>query len=599
MLMQNYSLRTKLVWSALLCFLIPLIIIYLVTTYFTKDIIVEKAVENAKDTLEVAKTQIDGIFEQALQLSNFVIMSNDVRKMLNERLHEEAASRDSHVNLLSVNRLLDDLFLFHDDLNVTIIGENGFKYTSYSHSDLNPDVYLEKSWFDSLRIMPVLSAVWISEQDYYKKNIGNWITVARPIKRTGNPMLGSIIININEQSIRKHLKFSESQQMMLIDSDGVIASHPDPSLIGERLSELSHEGSNDILFINGKKNIYIEQQLDSNQWKTVSLIPYEEAIAKNNQVLFISFTVQGLFFSLFFVLLIILISAIMRPIGELSRFVTNIGRGQLDARNGIRGNHEVGRLARTIDQMLDRIQMMFEQIVTEQGKKRKAELEMLQAQINPHFMFNLLNSIRLNILTKGDKENAQLISSLSSLLRMTINRDNEYITLQEEAETVEHYVKLMNFRHANQVVLQLKFVDGAEHIYIPRFMLQPIIENCIIHGFEQYNGEIIIEAELEQKLQDEPYIRIRVRDNGKGMTSDKLIALQRKIGDQFAEDEQVTSGFSGIGVTNVVQRLRLIYGAKFEVNLFSETDVGTTIEFMFPTQPGNAGEKYVESNSSR
>lgn len=598
---QHHSLRMKLVWSALVCFLIPLIIIYMVTNYFTRDIILEKAISNAEDTLKVTKTEVNGIFEQMLELSNFALMSSEVRKMLLVNQKELVTKPQQQEYMLNLSRLsgtLDDLFTLKDDIYVTILGSNGYIYTSYSYSEFHPTIFYEKQWFPLLKDMPVFSAFWLGENYNYNKNSDHWITVGRPIKRTVNHSIGYFIMNLNERMIRSRLVNNDNQTMMLIDNNGIIISHADPGEIGKKFPWWTKDANSRTIEIDHKKYIYVEQRLESNDWHVVSLISYSSAIEKNNQVQFIGFTVQSLFFTLFFILLIILISALTKPITELSRFVTNIGRGQLDARNNIRGKNEVGRLARTIDHMLDRIQSMFDQIVFEQTKKRKAELEMLQAQINPHFMFNLLNSIRLNILVQGDKESAELIGSLSSLLRMTFNRDNEFIPLQDEVDTVQHYVKLMNFRHANQVKLEQSFEEGCGQVLVPRFMIQPLIENSIIHGFEQFDGKIVIAAHCSFEGETE-YLNISVRDNGKGMTEEKLNKLRLKIEREQDTQAGEIKGFSGIGVNNVVQRLRLIYGECFQVNIQSEPDVGTMITFKFPSNAEGAGGLLVDSNTGR
>lgn len=598
---RHYSLRMKLVWSALICFLIPLVIIYLVTNYLTRDIILEKAISNAEDSLKIAKTEINGIFEQTLELSNFVLMNGEIRKMLlvnQDKLTTKEQKQDYAVNYSRLSSTLDDLFTLKDDFYVTILGENDYIYTSYSYSEFNPKIFYKKKWFPHLKDMPVFSAYWVGEQFNYNKNSAHWVTIGRPIKRTVNHSIGYLVVNVNERMIRPYLANNANQEMILIDNSGVIISHADPTEIGNKIPWWTKDVSSRTIEIEDEKYIYAEQRLESNDWRVVSLIPFSSAIEKNKQVLFISFMVQSLFFTLFFILLIILISALTKPIGDLSRFVTNIGRGQLDERNGIRGNNEVGRLARTIDQMLDRIQSMFEQIMIEQTKKRKAELEMLQAQINPHFMFNLLNSIRLNILVRGDKENSELIGSLSSLLRMTINRDNEFIPLQEEVDTVFHYVKLMNFRHANQVKLEYNFEDECGKALVPRFMIQPLIENSIIHGFEQFDGKILINAHFTYEDGTE-YLNISIRDSGKGMTEVKLNKLRSKIEDEHDTEESELKGFSGIGVKNVVQRLRLIYGNCFQVDIQSESDVGTIITLKFPSEVERAGGNLVDSNSGR
>ncbi|MGG1634825.1 cache domain-containing sensor histidine kinase [Paenibacillus sp. NRS-1760] len=600
MLIRQDSLRMKLVWSALICFVIPLAVIYLVTNYLTKDIILDKVVMNAEDSLKVAKSEINSVFEQTLNLSNFVLMNAEIRQMLMVNKAELALQKQKQeyaVNFSKLSRILDDLFIQKNDFQVTILGVKEPFYTNYSHSDLNPRLWYERKWFHQLNELPIFSTYWLGEQIQTEKMTTNYVTMGRPIKKTASIPIGYMIVNINERLIRPYLTTNENQEMFLLDSNGVVISQANPSKIGEKLLWWKPEGMGRTIEIERKKYVYVEQKLESNDWRVVSLIPMSAAIDKNKQVLFVSFIVQALFFSLFFVLLTIRISALTKPIRDLSVFVTKIGRGQLDERNNIRGHNEVGHLAKTIDFMLDRIQEMFEQITLEQAKKRKAELEMLQAQINPHFMFNLLNSIRLNILIQGDQENAELIKSLSSLLRMTINRDNEFIPLDEEGDTVLHYVKLMNFRHANQVRVAYNFEAGCEQALVPRFMIQPLIENAIIHGFEQFDGEIFIDANKEHDNGRE-LLRIVVRDNGIGMTKDKLKELQAKSEDIRDPQESENKSFSGIGVKNVFQRLRLVYGEYVKTTIESESGVGTKITLIFPFECKRAGAQHVDGNSS-
>lgn len=599
MLNRQHSLRMKLVWSALICFVIPLIVIYLVTNYFTRDIILDKVIMNAEDSLRVAKSEINGVFEQTLELSNFILMNNEMRQMLavnKADLTSKPQKQDYAVSYSRLSRILDDLFNQKYDFYVTVLGVKEPFYTNYSHSDSDPNLLYEKEWFAHLNEMPMFSSYWLGEQIINNNKTTNFVTMGRPIKQTTNIPIGYLVVNVNERLIRPYLTNNVNQEMFLLDNNGVVISHADSTKIGEKMLWWNQEDMARTIEIDSNKYIYVEQRLESNDWRVVSLIPLASAIAKNKQVLIVSFIVQALFFSLFFILLTIRISALTKPIRDLSRFVTKIGRGQLDERNGIRGHNEVGHLAKTIDYMLDRIQEMFGQITIEQTKKRKAELEMLQAQINPHFMFNLLNSIRLNILVQGDRENAELISSLSSLLRMTINRDNEVIPLQEEGNTVFHYVKLMNFRHANQVRLTCDFEPGCGEALVPRFILQPLIENAIIHGFEQFDGEIFIEANKEYDNGRE-LLLITVRDNGIGMAEGKLRELQSRSEDALDPQESESKGFSGIGVKNVFQRLRLVYGEQVRTMIQSELGVGTTITLLFPLECERAGAKHVDSHT--
>ncbi|SYX84187.1 sensor histidine kinase [Paenibacillus alvei] len=589
MKIDRYSLRTKLVIAALMCFMIPLIVNYFLTTYVTKDIVLHKAVSSTQDTLILVDSNVSGIVEQMLSLSNIILMNNEINKHVT--ISKEQFARDNNSGQqLEYMRLisnLDDLFAQNSDMYITVLGVNGFTYTNYSFSDFNPNLFNGKIVFKELDKLAAFSTAWIGLQDNYygnfeaKQKSPKVLTIARTMKNSSGHSLGYVIVSVNESKIQRQLNSYSEQKIMLMDDQGTILSQSDSLNIGQQFRYHDYAINENTLVYNNEKYIYVSEPVAGTKWFLLSLVPYSSAVGPNNQILVTSFIMQFLFFTGFCILLMILISAITNPITQLGKFVAKVNMGQLNIRSGIRGQHEVGQLGKSIDQMLDRIEMMIEQITLEQTQKRKAELEMLQAQINPHFMFNLLNSIRLNILIRGDEENAKLIGSLSSLLRMTINRDNEWISLRDEVETIQHYIRLMNFRHANQVQLIENIVVGSDHVLVPRFMIQPIIENAIIHGFHQYGGQIEIEAYSVQ-VDEESSLLIKIHDNGVGMTPERLQELITKLENGQGEAAPNKSGFSGIGVTNVYQRLKLIYGEKFMMRISSEVDVGTTITLQLP-----------------
>jgi two-component system, sensor histidine kinase YesM len=245
----------------------------------------------------------------------------------------------------------------------------------------------------------------------------------------------------------------------------------------------------------------------------------------------------------------------------------------------VSGNSDVAKLAQSFDTMLDTIEKMIEQIKEQEEEKRMAELEMLQAQINPHFLFNVLNSIRLKIRLSGDKDSAQLIYSLSALLRMTINRNNAFIPLSEELTIVRHYLELMNFRHQDDIELKILITDEIEKIKVPRFFLQPIVENAFIHGYNQSKGTITIAA----ALRNQDILTLQVTDDGVGMDE---IALHSLRSDVFADKNQKKikniHSFNGIGVQNVFQRMKMVYGDDFRLEIESTAGVGTTFTFYIP-----------------
>nr|WP_243735007.1 histidine kinase [Paenibacillus turpanensis] len=284
--------------------------------------------------------------------------------------------------------------------------------------------------------------------------------------------------------------------------------------------------------------------------------------------------------------MIILNRTFTRPLVRLGKLAHTVQRGNLEVRSHIKGNDEIGRLGASFDQMLDRIKQMIREITLEQSRKRKAELAMLQAQINPHFLFNVLNSIRVTVLRKGDQDSAAMLASLSRLLRMTIGREEESITLHEEVSIAIDYVALMNMRQKEKVQLHVDIAADVMLAKVPRFFLQPLIENAIIHGLQKVAGCISVSAcQAESQL-----LEVKVCDDGVGMPEAALRKLRRKL----AERDTVIDGggeqgarFSGIGLRNVNERLRIRFGDAVQIGVTSAEGEGTCITVRIPLSEVN------------
>src|SRR5690625_3531409 len=229
--------------------------------------------------------------------------------------------------------------------------------------------------------------------------------------------------------------------------------------------------------------------------------------------------------------------------------------------------------------MLDRINEMILNTAEIESRKREAELAMLQAQINPHFLFNTLNSIRMKVYKNKDLESAEMISSLSKLLRMTID-DRATITFTDEVAMIRDYVFLMNMRKNGKINFHTDISEEVAVEEIPRFILQPIIENSIIHGFAQNIGVI----DLKAYIKDQKFI-IEIEDNGIGMPESTLQKLKQNITTTFRENRYVKAskiGFSSIGLPNVYERMQMTYGLDFTLEIESSVGEGTKVTLHIP-----------------
>ena len=579
------SLRGKLLLASVLCLIVPVFITLGSTGLMTKEVLTEQAGATAIDSLETAERYLANTVGKMIYVTNYLQFDQDVAAIIRENWNAyksgtalDVAERVAHVK--QVAQKLDAISFPHERMHVTILLPNGTFFTNYPSSEFNPGLFREEAWFDELGQSDGYDAFWIGVHPNYlrsdREDNRYLVTVARTIREFSAEPIAYIIVSMAEKQLSGMFSSAGSmQRIAIIDGSGMTLSSHDEEQIGKPFAHmklLPPLGEPALATVNGQATVVARLPLPYADWQLVNIVPYAEAVGRLNAMQRSNVLILVACSILFLAILISIINRLTKPVVRLGRVAAEVESGNLGVRSRIGGDDEIGMLGRSFDQMLDRIEQMIEQVREEQAQKRKAELEMLQAQINPHFLFNVLNSIRMKILIKGDEENAALISSLSVLLRMTINRNNEFVALQEETDTVMHYVKLMNFRHKERIDLQVALGKDTLQVPVPRFFLQPLIENAFLHGLDQNKGTIRIASWL-----DDRFLYVRVEDDGKGMDKERLQALRKRLEGALTEHQPAGPAMTGIGLTNVAGRLRLIYGSGFKAEIESAPGQGTSI----------------------
>ncbi|WP_426452672.1 cache domain-containing sensor histidine kinase [Paenibacillus sp. S-38] len=604
------SFRTKLTLVSVLCILLPALVTLVVYNLLTRDAVKEQAVAGAKQTLELIDGHVSNSLEYMTYLMNFIQEDTDLKmalKQLNETVYRDDRLTNEQYTTGSVVRYkIESLTAAGDSVYLTIVLPNGMYFMNYPAYEYAPGRFLKEPWLQQANAVygpfhsywaGALPTQFLSERERSPYQL----TVVRALRNQSfdnSTIYAYVVVTMMESRIHKNFeRLAAGQEVMLLDQDDRVLSHTDPGHIGADFPYLKQaEGKRDpdIVRRDGTDYLISEHPISFgvNGWKLVSLTPYRTAVTKINAIFQNVFLFQLISFVLFFLLLMVALRAFTKPLVKLDKVAVEVQKGDLSVRSSIRGMDEIGRLGKSFDGMLERISHMIEEITETQARKRKAELSMLQAQINPHFLFNVLNSIRMKVLGRGDRESAEMIASLSKLLRMTI-QDKGSIPLHDEVETVIDYMKLMNMRQKETVVLE---VDIAPDVYlerVPRFFLQPLIENALIHGLNQQAGTVRVQAQLEEA----GFIRIGVRDNGQGMDAETLEKLRRRLAVQQAEEtpEPDKKGFSSIGLVNVSERMRMTFGERFRMEIDSREGEGTVITMYIPKQ--EEAEPYVQGHA--
>lgn len=551
-----------------------------ITNVFSQRIIREHTLESSNQILQNVQGQINKVIDEMVAVSNSIQFDSELKSLLRGNY--------GPLVLKSVTEKLEQLVSDKLDIQITLLTIDGRYFSSYSFYEFDPSNFRKQTWFGDLSQMPALDTLFLGVQpNYLKSQIEEnpyVIMSARVlVDNSANP-IAYLIVSRQENTFSDIFgKFSE--EIFLLDADSHILSHRDKDYIGDNFQDFIEKGvvlSPETMSLGGKTHLYVSKPLRHAGWTLVSLTPYEQLTDKLNNISRSGLVLQVLFVVGFIVILAYLIRKFTKPIQVLGEVALKIEAGDIEVRSNIRGGDEVGRLGRAFDHMLDRILQMLAQVKLEQELKRQAEIEMLHAQIHPHFLFNVLSSIRLKLLMKDDEQNAMLVGSLSTLLRSTISTQQEFVSLLVEVDMAKQYMELMNFTMRFPVVPLIQVDPELLPETVPRFILQPIIENAYKHGFSRKSGNITINAD---KVDDN--LRISVNDNGLGIDMKTLSSLQERLllNKRQIIEESTDIGSkhsSGIGLSNVYERLKLIYGEKFHMTIESENKLGTSIVITLP-----------------
>ena len=262
-----------------------------------------------------------------------------------------------------------------------------------------------------------------------------------------------------------------------------------------------------------------------------------------------------------------------KPITDLIGVTDRVSKGDLDARSLNDSNDEVGVLAHSMNQMIEKINELLEQITVEQIRIREAELELLQLQINPHFLYNTLDTIIWLAEGGDEKRVVSMVKSLSAFFRTSLSRGRDIITLKEELVHAKSYLEIQQFRYQDILTYSIDVPDEFSECMIPKITIQPLVENALYHGIKNKRGggKIVISAKSEG---DD--LMISVTDDGIGMSDERLAEVVAGLeGDRPSEN-------AIYGLYNVNERIKLKFGSKYGITLHSVFNEGSTCDILLP-----------------
>lgn len=432
------------------------------------------------------------------------------------------------------------------------------------------------------------TSVFDSEEEYYisPPHVNNlfvqnypWVvTFTMPIQ--GNDRLLYVAMDIEFSKISQYIdkiSIGDRGYLFLASSDGGLVYHPQQQLIycklkTENIEVLPQTFEDGTVSADGK--IYAASAVSNTDWYVVGVSDVDELVTgqMNEYIRFFAIVLSsGLLVSL--LVSAALLGGLTNPIRRLmdanAAFEQDI---TTDIQLPDGGFREIQALNNSFIHMSQRIKRLMERVVAEEQELKKVELNLLQNQINPHFLYNTLDSIFWMCQKNGNEDASEMVSALANTFRISISRGKDVISVREELKHVDSYLTIQTIRYKNQFSYTMDVEDEILDYRCLKILLQPFVENAIYHGLDRMvdEGEIHISGRL-----DGGNIILQVADNGIGMTPEEVDAL-------FLEDNQKV----GVGVKNVHNRLSIYYGEGYGVSIASEPDEGTTVTLTIPAVKG-------------
>lgn len=412
------------------------------------------------------------------------------------------------------------------------------------------------------------------------------ISLSRAVQITkGSRVIqGVLLIDITYDSFRQlfgSISLGQDGYLYVMDNTGEIIYHPKQQLL---ISGLVQENTKAALGYRngvyeeryqGQKRLVFVKTVGYTGW-IVSGVTIKDAVTLNTMKSNIFFFSLFLFFLLMLVMINSYLSdKVSKPIGNLERAVKEVEAGNLDARIEEEGFYEVRHLGISVKKMARQMKKLMADIVAEHESKRKSELDTLQSQINPHFLYNTLDIIVWMIENERQQDAARAVTALARFFRISLSKGKSIIPVKDELAHVSNYLVIQKMRYKNKFAYDICIEEGVQELTTIKLIVQPLVENAIYHGMEfmDGDGEILVSAYTSGED-----LYISVKDNGPGMTQemvDKLLSGQVTS----------TSKGSGIGVANVDERVRLYFGREYGLQIHSEPDEGTEMVIHLPKVP--------------
>ena len=581
--MLTLSLRSRLILYFIVAFILPFMIVMAVSYSIVYNINKQTAIQYSTQMIEQTSGKIDDFLLEAYKIGNMIAEDPSIQEPLRRPLDEDIAKQystdltiDSKLNFTASSR--NNFFGFY------VVGANGAKYKSNYCSVRSGDLR-ETDWYK--QIVESAKPVWFSTHvdSFAVETIGqSFVTVGLPIiDKASGKIAGVALVDVEERVVFNNImvsKLGKTGFMFIEDSNKKVVSSSNDQITAENLPKIDLSDKDKIIYNwspvknkTGDRYIYSGRISPLTGWKFIGLIPTSELSKDSIVVGRIMIFMLIIICILGFVAVWEIAGSVANPVRKLIGLMKMAEEGDLSVEMNVRYNDEIGQLGKSFNIMIKKISNLMDKVYEEQKKLRKAELKALQAQINPHFLYNTLDSVIWMSRAKNNEDVIEMVTALAKLFRIGLSRGKDLISIKEEVEHVNSYLTIQHIRYRNKFSYEVIVPEELHEYKTVKLILQPIVENAIYHGVKnkREKGHISVTGRDCGE-----FIIFEVSDNGLGMNDEQLKLLKDML-------ENINSNkIKSLGVKNVSERIKMLFGCDFGLTFYSEYNKGTMVEIKIP-----------------
>lgn len=572
------SLRHRLVLYFTLLMMVPLSVAGYIIYTESDAKISDGALKLVMQIVEKDSESVDNVLADMQAASHMVIADETIQVLLRE---SRATEYEREACVEQLNERLKQISSMYEGLNGVYIW-------------LDDGTIAKSRYYSVLEELPLDHATYLSIRNHadtrwFARNEGSLITdnmsdavlslaVSLSSKDSGQPC-GIVVVEVKQAYLNKLMSadFGKNGAIILVDAEddivlrGVSADEDVVADAAVRTKQAAVGMRMETIELPDR--LLLCDRVPSTGWVVTGIV-FKDALRDDSEAIFLIFILVALAaFLLNIVISRHLANYELKPINRIQEYVLCVEEGEFGLPLPPERPDEIGKLTASIQEMSERIGHLVEKLKNEQERMRTAEFKALQAQINPHFLYNSLDSINW-LARRGDvQKTTEMVTALSTFFRIGLSKGRDLITVKEELEHVRSYLVIQKTRYANQFDYYFHVDATSEHYYVPKLILQPLVENALYHGIKVSDHKCMLMIQVFSK---ENEIEIEVLDTGVGMDEDTLAALRE------AMEHTGQNRANSYGVVNVSDRIRILAGEQYGLSFTSEKGVGTSAKIVLP-----------------